>query len=444
MKTTMEKLEKSRVRLTVDIDADTLEEAIEGAYRRVVRQVNIPGFRKGKAPRKIIEMNYGIGVFLEDAIDILLPKVYQHALEETEIRPVDQPDLDVERMEPGEGATFVFEVDVYPEIELGTYKGLEAEKEIVEITDEDVMNILKQQQERSAELIVVDSREDVQEGDFAIIDFAGFVDGEPFSGGAAEDHMLEIGSGQFIPGFEEQLIGTNVGETKDIAVTFPEDYHAEHLAGKEATFKVTVKELKEKLLPELDDEFAKDISDKETLDELKALIRKNLEDDATRRTAAKLENILLQQIAESSQVEIPQSMIEHQAEHLVQNFFQSMMYQGIDEERYLELTGMTKEELRSEFEPQALTQITNDLILAAVAEKEGITISDEELSSKIDEYVAESSYSEEETRKYWESQKHNLKISLEREKTMNFIVEQSKITEVAAGESSQEEADAAD
>ncbi|MGI6640570.1 MAG: trigger factor [Limnochordia bacterium] len=440
MKTTMERLENSRVRLTVECDAEALEEAIQGAYRRVAKRITIPGFRKGRAPRKLIELNYGPEVFFEDAVDILFPKAYKQALDETGIQAVDQPDVDIEEIDLGTGVTFKIEVDVYPEVELGTYFGLEAEKEKVNVTEEDVDRILRDYQNRSAELIVVDSRTDVQEGDYAIIDFAGYIDGEPFSGGAAQDHMLQVGSGQFIPGFEEQLVGMNVGETKDVVVTFPEDYHAEHLAGKEATFKVTIKELKERIVPELDDDFAKDISESaSTLAELREEIRKNLEEEAERRTTVALENKLLDKIGENSKIELPQSMVRHQAEHLVDDFFMNMLYQGISRERYLEITNQTEEQLVTQFEGEAARRLRNDLILEAVAKAEGIEVSDDEVAAEIDRRVAENEGREEEARKYFESQKESLRLMLERQKTIEAIVEHAQITEVEAGAEPEQE-----
>lgn len=433
MNVNMAKLENSRVALTVEIDAEALEKAIDEGYRKTAKKISIPGFRKGKAPRQIIELNYGPDVFLEDAIDILLPQAYQKALEETKIEPVDQPDVDIEAVERGVGVTFLFEVDVYPELELGNYKGLEAEKQIIQVSDEDVLNVLKQQQERSAQLVVVE-RTEVQEGDFILIDFVGYVDGKPFSGGAGEDHTLEIGSGQFIPGFEEQLIGAQVGETREIQVTFPEEYHAENLAGQDATFKVTIKELKEKSLPELDDEFAKDISEHETLDELKAEIRKNLEDDVTRRTTSQLENTLLELIAADSKVEIPQSMIDHQAEHLLEHYFENMQHQGFNEEMYYQITGQTREDLLEEFKPSAKTQILHDLIIDAVTEAEGIKASEEEVDQKIDEFMGNVEEMDPELeknlRQYWESQRRGIELSLVRQKAMKFIIDNAKITEV--------------
>lgn len=438
MTTKIEKLENSRVKLTVQIEADVLEKAVEEAYRKNVGSITIPGFRKGKAPRQIIERTYGHNVFLEDAVDLLIPRNYQAVVAETKIRPVDQPDLEIEQIERGVGATFVYTVDVYPELEIGNYKGLKAEREITVITEQDVENVLKEQQQRNAELIVVDDRTTVAEGDYSVLDFIGFVDGQPFSGGAAENHTLEIGSGQFIPGFEEQLVGMEVGETKDVLVTFPSEYHAENLAGKEATFKVTIKELKVKSLPELDDEFAKDISKHETLDELKAEIRKNLEDEATRRTTAQLENTLLKLIAEDSQVEIPQSMIEHQAEHLVEHMMDNLRMSGISAEDYFRMTGQTEQEVQKNFEPNAKKQIINDLIIDKVQELEGISATEEEVDQKISEYLGSSDDMDPELeasmREYWNGQRDRIEMMLLREKTLQFIIDQADVTEVEAAQ----------
>ncbi|HKM43220.1 MAG TPA: trigger factor [Limnochordia bacterium] len=429
----MERLENSRVKLTVDIDVKTLEEAMQEAYRKNVKKINIPGFRKGKAPRQIIEMNYGPDVFVEDAVEILVPRLYGQAVQETEIQAVDQPEVDIEQIDRSEGATFTYIVDVYPELKLGTYRELEAERETIQVSDEDVENVIKQEQERNSELVVADHTA-VQEGDFAVIDFTGYVDGKPFSGGAAENHSLEIGSGQFIPGFEEQLVGIEIGETKDVQVTFPEEYHAEDLAGKEATFTVTIKELKEKFLPEIDDEFAKDISEHATLDELKAEIRKNLEDEGTRRTTQQLENKLLELIADDSPVEIPKSMLEHQAGHLLDYFLQNMQRQGFNEEMYLEMTGQSREDLEEQFEPQAKTQIVQDLILGAIIEQEEIKVTDDEIEARIQESMASAGELtpelEERMREYWNSQREALEVSILREKALQLIVDSATITEI--------------
>lgn len=431
MKTSVEKLDKSRVRLHIDVDAEQLEEALDGAYKKVRKKVTVPGFRKGRVPRAILERQYGQGILYEDAIDILLPKVYSEAVKEQDIHPVDQPDVDIDDLEPGKGVTFKVEVDVYPDITLGEYKGLEAEKEVETVTDEDVDNVLNNMRERQSELVVVDSRDEVKEGDFAVIDFKGYLNGEPFSGGAAENHTLEIGSGQFIPGFEEQLIGAKVGEEKEVSVTFPEDYHSEELAGKEVVFKVKINELKEKLLPELDDEFAKDVSEQETLEELKAEVRKDLEEQATRRTDSKLENILVEKVIEGSEIEVPESMVNKQAEYLVEDFSRNLMYQGLDLERYLEMTGQSREEMMENMRPEAETQLKKDLVIDAIADKEGIEVTEEEINKRIDELV-EKSPQPEQARKMYEARKDNLKISIKVEKTYDFLKNNAQITEVAA------------
>ncbi len=437
MTTNLEKMENSRVKLIVNIGADELEKTIDEAYRRTAKKINLPGFRRGRAPRQLIELNYGPNVFLEDALDILLPRAYEKALTETEIQPVEQPAVDVEQIERGVGATLVFEVDVYPELELGEYKSLQAERAIVDIGEEDVLRVLEQQQERSAQLVVTE-RTTIQEGDFVVLDCIGSIDGQPFSGGAAEDQTLEIGSGQFIPGFEEQLVGLELNSNSEIQVTFPEDYHAEHLAGKEAVFEVTIKELKEKHLPELDDEFAKDMGDYETLDELKTEIRKSLEDEATRRTTSELENRLLELIAADSKVAIPKSMISHQAEHLLEHFWENMQRQGLDEEKYLEITDQTREDLLEQFKPQAEKQIIHDLILESVINKEGITVTEEEVNDRIEEYMGTTSEMEEELakrlREYWDHQKSSIELAMQREKALQFIVDNAEITEVVEAE----------
>lgn len=432
MKTTVENLEKSRVRLHIEVDSAELEQAIQGAYRKVVTKVNLPGFRKGKAPRALLERNFGVEMFYEDAIDILLPKAYSQALEETKIQPVGQPDVDVEKIEKDEGAILLLEVDVFPQVTLGEYTGLAVEKEIETVTEEDILDVLANMQERSSELIVVDSRNEVQQGDFAVIDFTGYIDGEPFSGGAGENHQLEIGSGQFIPGFEEQIIGMQVSEEKDIIVTFPKDYHADSLAGKEATFKVKVKELKEKLLPELDDEFAKDVSEVATLDELKAQVRTDLESAASRRMRNKVEKALVEQIIANSTIDVPQTMIDQQAEYLLNDFSHNLLYQGMNIDYYLQATKSTKEDLLKSFAPEAEVQVKRDLLLDAIADKEGISATEEEINNRIEEIVKDSSQPEK-TREIWESRRENLGISLRMEKTMNFLVENAKIKETVVG-----------
>lgn len=439
----LEKMENSRVKLTIEVGADKLEEGLAHAYRKVVKEVTIPGFRKGKAPRPILERQYGQGVLFEDAIDYLLPKLYDAAVEENEIRPVSQPDISLNDINVETGFSFDAEVDVFPEIELGEYKGLAVEKRIVEITDEQIEQELINLQNQHSELIVVDSRDDVQEGDFAIIDFKGFLDGVPFSGGAAEDHNLEIGSGQFIPGFEEQLIGMKVGEEKDIDVTFPENYGSPDLAGKAVVFNVKIKSLKERMLPELDDEFAKDVSEFGTLAELKADIREKLEKSATDGTKREVENKLIEQIIANSTINLPESMIEQQVDFGLNNLSTNLMYSGMTLEMYLEYMQRTEEDLREEIRPDAINQIKSDLLLDEIATKEGFSVSEEEVNSKIDELVEESN-NPEQTRTNWEMRKGSVENMIKTEKTWDFLLENANITEVTADQidDSEEETEA--
>lgn len=433
----LEKLENSRVKLSIDADAAQLEEGLAHAYRKVVKQVSVPGFRKGKVPRPILERQYGVSFLFEDAIDYLLPKLYGQAIEEQELRPVGQPDISIEKIEPSEGFSFIAEVDVFPEIELGEYKNVAVEQVVKTVSEQDVEEQLKDLQQRHSELVVVDSRTDVQEGDHANIDFKGYIDGEAFPGGAAEDYPLEIGSGQFIPGFEEQLVGMNIDEEKDIVVTFPEEYSPE-LAGKEATFSVKIRGLKERLVAELDDEFAKDVSEFSTLAELKADIRERLGEELTRRTKNDLENSILEQIIDNSEIVLPNSLVEEQAEYLMSNFNMSLMYQGLNLEKYAELTGTDEDAIKEDMREQATQQIKKDLILSEIIKLEGISVSEEEINSKLEEMVNES-HDPDQTRSQWENRKGDLEISLKMEKCRDFLVEHATITEVLAEEDLTEE-----
>jgi len=431
MKTNVESVGKSRVRLNIDVDSDRWEKALEKAYRKVVKSISVPGFRKGKVPRPILERQYGQEVLYEDAMDLLVPEAFAQAVEETEIDPVGEPDMQVKDIDPEEGVQLAIEVDVYPQVELGEYRGLAAEKTVPSVDDEEVEQVLENMRERQSELVTVDYRTDAQEGDFAVVDFVGYMDGEPFSGGAAEDYMLELGSGQFIPGFEEQVVGMNVGEDKEIEVTFPEDYEAEHLAGKDVVFKVSLKELKEKVLPELDDEFAKDISEHDTLDALKEEIHHELLSERQRRAQSELENQLVDQVAANSEVEVPESLIERQSEIMLNEFSRSLMYQGMNLEYYFEAAGTNSQALMEGFRPDAEHRVKREAVLFAIAEEEGIEPTDEEVDSKIDELV-EGSSQPEEARETYESRRDDLKASLKLEKAVDVIVENAELTEKAA------------
>jgi trigger factor len=430
MNVNLEHLENSRVKVTVEVDAAKLEEGLAHAYRRVAKRVQIRGFRKGKAPRKIIERYYGASIFYEDALDYLVPQLYEAAVEQTKINPVDQPSCDIHKIEPGEGLSIEFEVDIYPEVELGQYTGLPVEKRIREVTAADIDAELEQLHLQHGELVSVEDRNQVQEGDYVDLDFKGFLEGKPFPGGAASGYTLRIGSGQFIPGFEEQLIGLSIDEEKEVDVTFPEDYHAQELAGKDVTFVVKINGIKKRVLPELNDDFAKDLGDYESLAELKEDIRKRLEERITHGTKHEMENRLIEQIIGSSTIVLPKSMIDQQLDYMMNQFETNLLYSGMTLERYLEHTQKTQEELRGEMEPEAVNQLKRGLILDAIAEKEGISASDEEIDRKIDE-LAQDSPDPEQARANMESSRNRLANMIRIDKTWDFLIANAQVTEVA-------------
>src|SRR5690606_20773233 len=331
-----EKLEGNKGVLTVEVEVEKVNQGLDEAFKKVSKQVNIPGFRKGKIPRSMFEKRFGVESLYQDALDFILPEAYMAAIEETGIEPIDRPEIDVEQMEKGKELIFKATVEVKPEVKLGDYKGLEVEKMDTEVTDEDVAEELKSMQERQAELVVKEEGE-VVEGDTVVIDFEGFVDGEAFEGGQADNYSLEIGSGSFIPGFEEQLIGLKSGEEKDVEVTFPEEYHAAELAGKPAVFKVKLHEIKTKELPELDDEFAKDVDESaETLDELKAKIRTRLETSKKEEAETKLRDQLVDMATANAEFEVPEILINNEVDRMMQEFEQRLQMQGMNLELYFQ------------------------------------------------------------------------------------------------------------
>lgn len=437
MNVNLERLPNSRVKLTIEADAVKLEEGLEHAYRTVVKRVAIPGFRKGKAPRRILERYYGQSILYEDALDYLLPQLYQAAVEETNIRPVDEPSIKVNKLDTNEGLSVEISVDVFPDVQLGEYKGLPVEKRVRKVTEADVERELERLRLNNSELVAVDDRDTVQNGDFANIDFKGYLDGQPFSGGAAEGYTLEIGSGQFIPGFEEQLIGMKVGEEKEINVTFPENYHRADLAGKPVTFKVKINNLKVRMLPDLDDDFAKDVSEYETLAELKDKIREDLEANNTHVTRQEMENKLIEQIIANSTIELPQSMIDQQTEYVKRMFHTNLLYSGMTWEMYLDITKKTEEEVNEEMRAEAVQQLKRVLILDAVAEKENISVTDEEVEKEISERIANSA-DPDKARQNLEARRQDLINQLKVEKTWDFLLDNAVITEVEVEPENQE------
>ncbi len=392
-----EKLEKSMVALTVEVSAEEFEAAVEKAYRKQRGSIRVPGFRPGKAPRKIIENMYGSGVFYEEAVNEALPDAYSSAVKEQELEVVGYPE--VELLSVGkEGFSFKATVAVYPEVTLGQYKGVEAPKAEVSVTDEDVEGRVKEMADRNSRMVSVEDRA-VAKGDVANIDFEGFLDGVPFDGGKGDSFDLEIGSGQFVPGFEDQVAGMSISEEKDIDITFPEDYHAD-LAGKTVVFHVKVNAIKVKELPALDDEFAKDVSEFDTLDELKKDVREKML--AEREEAAKraFEDAAMSKVAAGIQADIPDAMIEEQAKRFVDNFRMQLQSQGVPYEEYMKMTGMEEEKLLADARVPAEGQVRMDLAIAAIVKAEGLEASDEDVEAEYNKMAAQYGMDVENVKKY--------------------------------------------
>ncbi|MGM0396082.1 MAG: trigger factor [Bacillota bacterium] len=383
MKAVFEKKEKNTVHFNVELPAGDFEKALQQAYTKNRGKFNIPGFRKGKVPRKIIEMNYGEEIFYEDAINILLPVAYSEAIEELELEPVDSPEVDVEEIKQGEPVRVNFSVDVKPEVKLGDYSEIELEKVDYSVTDEMIQAELDKARDMNSRMVDAGDRE-IKEGDILTIDFEGFVDGEQFPGGTAEDQTLEIGAGQFIPGFEEGLVGKSKGDEVDIEVTFPEEYHEEPLKGKPAIFKVNIKEVKTKELPELDDEFAKDVSEFDTLEEYKNSLKEEIQKSLDNQKRIETENNLVDKVVEISEVEVPEGMIQSQVENEIKDFEYRVKNQGFEMDQYLELTGTTKEDLELNFRPMAEKRVKADLVLEAIADAEKLAVTDEDLDAELE------------------------------------------------------------
>ncbi len=389
MNVTVEKLDKGMAKLTITVTADVVAAAEDKVYKRQKSQISIPGFRKGKAPKKIIEKMYGEGVFLSDAINDVINETYPDAVKECGEEIVSNPKIDLSQAEPGKDLIYTAEVALKPEVKLGKYKGVEIEKlEAPKVSEEDIEKELKRQQDANAKIVDVTDRP-VQNGDMIKLDFAGTVDGEAFEGGKAENYDLTIGSGSFIPGFEDQLVGMNIGEEKDVNVTFPEDYGQKDLAGKAAVFACKVNAIKEKKLPELNDEFADEVSEFSTLDEYKKDIEKNLLVRAEEQYKQTKENAAVAAAVADADIEIPDAMLETQAESLVNEFAQNLQMQGMNIDMYLQYTGLQKDQLVEQFKPQAKTRIQNSLVLEAVAKAENIEASDEDLEAEYGKMAAQ-------------------------------------------------------
>lgn len=383
----VEKLEKNMVKLTIEASAEELDAAIEKAYQKNKGKISVQGFRKGKAPRAVIEKMYGTGVFYEDAANALIPEAYDAAIKESDLEIVSQPDINVIQIEKGKPFIFTAEVAVKPEVTLGDYKGIEVDKIDVTVTEEDMNSELDRVREQNSRTIIVEDRA-VENNDIAVIDFEGFVDGVAFEGGKGTDYSLVIGSHSFIDTFEEQLVGKKTGEEVEVNVTFPEDYQAKELAGKPALFKVTVKEIKVKELPELNDEFAQDVSEFETLGEYKADIKKNLEEKKHAAAMSSKEETVVDKVIENATMEIPEPMIETQVRQMADDFARRIQQQGLSLEQYFQFTGMDPKKFLDSIRPQALKRIQSRLVLEAIVKAENIEVSEEELNKELEGMAA--------------------------------------------------------
>lgn len=435
MKVDVQKLDKSKVELQVEVTEEQVAAALDKAYHKVVKQVNVPGFRKGKVPRAILEMRYGVEVLYDEALDILLPEAYEAALNESKVEPIDRPEVEVVKFEKGQPASFKFVVQTPPEVELGEYKGVEVEKPSFPVTEADVDQALQNMQEQHARL-VDSSAEQVESSDYITLDYEGFVDGEAFAGGQANDHSLQIGSGTFIPGFEEQLIGYTRGQEGEINVTFPEDYRNNDLAGKAAVFKVQVKDIKRKELPELNDDFAAEVGEHETLEELRAEVKNKLQEAAAERERNLLEANVVNKITANATVEIPNVMIEREIDEMVDDLAQNLTRQGFPEEFAREYIDSRKDAIRADYRETAENRVKTRLVLNQVKVAEGIAATSEEIDSKINELAELYKQEPAQIREALERQDgmENLASSIATEKTVAMLVDAAKQVEKSAEE----------
>ncbi len=418
---TVEKVDKNVVSFEFTVSADEFEKGVEKAYRKNVGKINIQGFRKGKAPRKIIERYYGAEIFYEDAVNIVLPDAYDNAVKENNIFPVDQPEIDIKgEIEKGNDITFTAKVTVKPEFELGEYKGVKAQKVTSRVLKKDIEAELEKKREMNSRMVPVEDRP-IEKDDVANIDFEGFCDGVPFDGGKGEGFDLTIGSGQFIPGFEEQLIGKNIGDEVDVNVTFPEEYHAEELKGKPALFKVKINSIKVKELPELDDEFAKDVSEFDTLEDLKKDIKENLSKAGKENAAHKTEENVINAVCDATEIDIPDAMINSQIDKMLRDFDMNMRYQGLNLEQYLKYTGMTVDKMRAQFKDDAAKNVKTSLVLEKICEAEGIDASEDEINKEYESMAESNGMKIEDIKKY--VSEDDVKETIKARNTIKFLVD---------------------
>ena len=431
MSVQVEKLEHNMAKLTIEVEAAEFDAATKRAYNKKKSSFNLPGFRKGKVPMNVIEKTYGAGVFYEDAANDIMPKAYADALDETGIDVVSRPEIDVTKIGKGESFIFTATVAIKPEVTLGQYKGLEVQKESVEVTDEEVEAELKKAQEQNAREITVEDRP-VKEGDVITLDYAGTIDGVPFDGGTATSQKLEIGSHSFIDTFEDQLVGLNIGDEKDVEVTFPEEYHAPDLAGKPASFHVKVLGITEKQLPEIDDDFAQDTTEFDSLEEYKADVRAELEQSKEERAKSEMENVLVEKAVEGATMDIPDAMIDSQVEQMIDEFKQRVTYQGISFEQYLQFTGQNPEAFQESMRPEAVKRIQSSLVLEAIVAAENIEATDEDLNKEMEKMASMYQMDVEQIASFiQDEQKENMKKDIAIQKAVEFLAAEAKVTEAS-------------
>ena len=419
----VEKLEKNMAKLTIEVSAEELEKAIQGAYLKQRKHISVPGFRKGKVPRQMIEKMYGVEIFYEDAANALIPDAYAKAYDESELAIVSQPSIDVVQLEKGKPFIFTAEVALKPEVTLGEYKGLKVDKVSTRVTAKEVDAKLEEEQKKNARTITVEDRA-VQDGDEIVLDFEGFVNGVAFEGGKGENYPLTIGSGSFIPGFEEQLIGAEAEKEVEVNVTFPEEYHSEDLAGKEATFKCTVHEIKVKELPELDDDFAAEVSEFDTLEEYKADIKAKIKEQKQAEGNRQKEDQAVEKAVANATMEIPEAMIDTQVGQMVQEFAQRLQSQGLSMEQYFQFTGLTADKMNEEMRPQAVKRIETRLVLEAIAKAENIEISEEKLDAELTKMAEMYQMEVDKLKEYMgESEKEQMKADMAVQEAVTLLVD---------------------
>ena len=426
MSTTVEKISSNKVKLSFDIDAAKFDAAMDKAYIKVRGQVTIPGFRKGRAPRKMIENMYGEGVFYDEAFELIFDEVYGPAVDENKLEVVDRPQVDIQQIGAGKNLQFTCEVFVKPDVTLGEYKGVEVKKEHTLVTEDDVNAEIEKERNKQAAEVSVDDRA-VAEGDTVNLDYSGSVDGVKFAGGTAEGQTLKIGSHTFIPGFEEQMVGMNIGEEKDLNVTFPTEYHAEELAGKEAVFHVKVNGITETQLPALDDDFAKDISEFDTLDAYKADVRAKLEAQAAERDNNVFTNAVIGKVMENATVEIPEAMIERQIDSMIRNFEARLAQQGLKLADFMKYTGQDEKSFRGQYRDQAEKSVRANLVLEAIENVENFEVSDEEIDAEIEKFAKQIGQNVEDLKKnLTEGDREYFKADVIRDKAVKFLCDNAK------------------